>query len=505
LLLSLAAFGLTVAVLSFISHKFCQKSNVTSPSKAVAIVDQKPAKDQADFPSWGGSCTVTPDLAEGTGVQLPSQRSLIPSQRSLNIKNIKTRVLSPAFMQQALCDRGIDISQPAETGAHNASSITQEQLRQALNIRVKPGATQGENQIILELTLNQNPDAAGIARALADRLVREYRTYWTAETRKAYLAASSQVNQAQQARRQALETLLAFKENFSTQEKMLQAFKDNVSEQEISAIQQQPPKTQSDRQSTARIADNPSWIDFDRKLKSLRQQEAAMLVNKTPLHPDVQDIRGRIADCERQIASTPRFAAEPPANNSSQGLISPAQVKSSPLNNEKENRESNARENIAAAVNQNQTAETLKQLQNAAERTEQQYLEKLLCEQKQFDISRKEPIFSVCVEPLAIANTAPGSNRGFIELMLCSGFAMAVGIGVFSSGLTTQPVLATIADLEPYLPVPIIGVIPGKDRSSDPIARRRRRAILRWTLILLGGLIVLGCIGSVYWFFIHLG
>ncbi|MGD0283971.1 MAG: hypothetical protein ABSB95_16695, partial [Dissulfurispiraceae bacterium] len=198
------------------------------------------------------------------------------------------------------------------------------------------------------------------------------------------------------------------------------------------------------------------------------------------------------------------FAVESPANNSSQGLISPALVKSSPLNNEKEIQESNSPENIAA-VNLNQTAETLKQLQNAAEHTEQQYLEKLLCEQKLFDISRKEPIFFIRVEPLAVANTQPGSNRGFIELMLCSGFVMAVGIGVFSSGLTTQPVLATIADLEPFLPVPIIGVVPGKDRSSDPIARRRRQTIRRWTMILLGGLIVLGCIGSVYWFFIHLG
>jgi len=91
-----------------------------------------------------------------------------------------------------------------------------------------------------------------------------------------------------------------------------------------------------------------------------------MLVNKTPLHPDVQDIRGRIADFERQVASTPRFAAEPPTNNSSRGLIFPPQVKSSPLINEKENREINSRKNLAAA-DQNQSAETLKQLQHAAE------------------------------------------------------------------------------------------------------------------------------------------
>jgi hypothetical protein len=87
--------------------------------------------------------------------------------------------------------------------------------------------------------------------------------------------------------------------------------------------------------------------------------------------------------------------------------------------------------------------------------------------------------------------------------MLCSGFAMALGIGVFSSGVSTQPLLASIADLEPLLSVPVIGLVP-KDQSSDPFARRRRRAILRWTLIVLGGLLVLGCSIGVNCYFSHL-
>jgi hypothetical protein len=226
-----------------------------------------------------------------------------------------------------------------------------------------------------------------------------------------------------------------------------------------------------------------------------------MLENKTPLHPDVQDIRARIADFQRQIESTPRFAAETSANNPTQHIDSPATVKTPPLKNKNDIQQNNPRENLTKGINQFETAETLKQLQLAAKRTEQEYLDKLRIKQSIIDASQKEPAFLVSVNPVLVKNIQPGPNRGFLGLMLCSGFAMALGIGVFSSGVSTQPVLASIADLEPLLPVPIIGIVPAKDQSSDPFARRRNKAILRWTLILLGGLLVLGCSIGVHCYF----
>jgi hypothetical protein len=443
LLFSMVGFGLTVAVVLFISQNAWQKSNAVIGSKAIATMEYKPADDRGNF-----------------------SNSPIFNPFS-NLNNIKTRILSPSFIRRALCDSGIDASPPAKDNAPTASFIYGEQLLRGLSIRAKPGTVSGENKIILELSLTQSPNAAKIARALADRFVREYRTFWAAEAQKACLAASSQAEQAEQAHYEAAE--------------MLQAFEDNVLKQEKSSPQQ-PSLTSTDRKFAPIILDNPAWIELDRKLTSLRQREAAMLVNKTPLHPDVQDIRARIDDFQQQLDSIPRFAAESTTNNPTPHTDSPATVKTPPLTNEK--------------------SETLKQLQLAAERTEQEYLDKLRIKQSIFDASRKEPAFLVRVNPVPATIKQPAPNRGFIGLMLCSGFAMALGIGVFSSGVSTQPVLASIADLELLLPVPIIGVVPAKDQSSDPSARRRRRAILRWTLILLGGLLVLGCSMGVYCYFV---
>ncbi len=172
---------------------------------------------------------------------------------------------------------------------------------------------------------------------------------------------------------------------------------------------------------------------------------------------------------------------------------------------ENKNQGGNTRENIAAGGSQIQTAETRKELLLTAEHTERDCLEKLAYKQKLCEIARNEPSFSIRVNQVAMANPRPASNRGFTGVLLFSGFAMALGTGVFSSGLSTQSVLASIADLEPLLAVPIIGVVPAKDRSSDPFARRRRRTILRWASILSGGLIILGSMGGVYWFFAQLG
>jgi len=467
LMVSLAAFGLTIAAVYFISRKSFQKTSVINGSKAVAIVEQKAVKDRDDLwkrSVWGSSFT---------------------------LKKIKTRIMSPAFMRQAFHDAGLPMPQAVENSTYRASSISPEELRQGLSIQVKPDAVPGGKQIILELTLIQSPDASGIVHALADRFVREYRTFWAAEMREAYRAAVAQADQARQAHRGALENL--------------QTFKDGISKQAQLIPQRQQTQIQTARQTASQTADNPAWVELTSILASLRRQEAEMLVNKTALHPDIQRIRGRIADFELQLASTPRFAAESSTELSTQEAVPTIRDKTSPLNNAKDRQKEQGWENIAAGVDQNDQTETLKQLQDAAERSEQEYLIKFHREQQMFQASHRKPIFSVSVNPLALAKTEPKSNRGLIELVLLSGFVMAVGTSVFSSGVATEPVLATIADLELLLPVPIIGVVPGKDPTFDPATRRQWRAIRRWSMILLGALIVLGCGTGLFWFFSHLG
>jgi hypothetical protein len=460
--LSLAAFGLTAAAVYFISQKYFDKSSGEIYSKAVAVVEQKIVASGENFP-------IASDL-----------------ETSLNLKNIKIRVMSPAFIRQALLDCGIGTSPADENNAGKLPIISLEQIRQGLKIQIIPQSASVGHQISLELTLNNSPDASRIVRTLADRLVREYQTFWTAEMRDAYLAASEQADQARQSNQDAVEKLLKFKENISKQG-------------------QTPPTKPTTQSQTASLEKkqpdyNPAWIEINGKIESMRRHEVKMLETKTPLHPDIQYIRSCMADLEQRLEATPRFIAESSMDNKVQEPTTNPPVNTSSAI-EKNNQESEKHEGADSGIKSDKTAEILAQLQDAVTLAEREYREKLQREQQIFDAGRKEPVFSVNINPLAVAKHEQKRNHGLMELMLFSGFAMAIGVGVFSSGVTSEPVLGTIADLEPYLLAPIIGVVPGKEQVFDPAARRHRQVMLKYTAILCGGLLVLGCFGCLYWFF----
>jgi hypothetical protein len=314
LLFSFAAFGVTFAVVALFSQKYQHNTGVIRGSKAVAVVDRKPANDEPNLSKQYDTPITSPNAAENIDVQLPANCRI-------NLNNIKTRMSTPGFIFQALCDGGIDTSHFLEIGEENNPYITLAQILHGLNVRLKTTADRRSRQIIMELSLNKSPDSAKIVRALADRLVREYRTFWSDEIQEAYQAASSRTYQAQQAHRQAVETLLAFEEKLSAQEN--------------NPLPPQPEKKRADRQSTATNADNPTWIELERKLKSLERQETTLLEKKTPLHPDVQNIRAKISDIELQIASTPRYADESPKIDAPSETLVPSRENSLPLSAQK--------------------------------------------------------------------------------------------------------------------------------------------------------------------------
>ena len=57
------------------------------------------------------------------------------------------------------------------------------------------------------------------------------------------------------------------------------------------------------------MIDNPQWLESQRKLAQLQRRREQLLVDRTPLHPAVKEIDGRIADAEEQLAAIPRQIA----------------------------------------------------------------------------------------------------------------------------------------------------------------------------------------------------
>ncbi len=243
LMLSLAAFGLTIAAVYLVSMVFMHKVFPEKGSQAIAIVQQKPPVSQNNIP----------------------QISLL--REFSNLKQIKTRILSPEFIRLALLQCDIDILQTVENGKITAQSLSPMQIQQGLTIHVKQGAFAGADQIILDLRLRQSPHAAKIARALADRFVQEYRAYSAAFLRQANLDALTRTDRAYLAHCDALEKL--------------QAFKDYILKQEQATLEQQTLKPDAAEKETQQMAEqesqqtveNPAWIELRDKLASLQRRK----------------------------------------------------------------------------------------------------------------------------------------------------------------------------------------------------------------------------------------
>src|SRR3989304_1107941 len=395
LMVSLAAFGVTVALVHFISLRRFPESSLENGSKAIAIVDEKPANNQEKIPA---------DLV---------------LKSSLDLENVKNRISSPAFLEQALLDCGMVISLNDNKDIRNTLSKNVEQVQQGLSVRAKTGHIPGAYRLTIELKLSQSQGAARLARALADSYVRLRRTQWTSQMQEAYLSASARAKQAHDVRDGAVAELTAFLGELSIQ-KQLQP-------KPMPSKDKALPQPSLRSGPVPQTIDNPDWDELSNKLISLKQQLAKMLEEMTPLHPEVRYVRDNITDIEEQ-------------------------------------------------------------LQEAVELAEQDYQVALISEKQRSKACRLVPVLSVHVNQVALVKKQQKPKRELMGLILFSGFALAVGVGMFSTGVATESVLSTMGRLEPLLPAPIIGVVPDQNTLTEPIARNSQKLNLRWMLILFGGM-----------------
>ena len=70
-----------------------------------------------------------------------------------------------------------------------------------------------------------------------------------------------------------------------------------------------PPRTAGSTTSTPpppqpAMVDNPVWLDLQRQVSGLEARRDQLLIDRTPLHPAVQEIDRRLAEAKEQLATT---------------------------------------------------------------------------------------------------------------------------------------------------------------------------------------------------------
>jgi hypothetical protein len=230
------------------------------------------------------------------------------------------------------------------------------------------------------------------------------------------------------------------------------------------------------------MADNPDWIERNRELVQLQRQRRDLLVDRTPLHPEVQSIEAQIARAEQELGAIPRqvpVEATPPADPPGE----PSGAVGGP--------EAMAAGGTPAPEQSAQWVETLhaqrRQLQAAGEKVDRLAAQERQASEAALRLPRIETQSAVVPE----AVPGPGRSAIWPVWALLAALATAVGAAMISHGVAIDPPLRSPAEVRANLPIPVVAVFRAEaaDRAAQGIGRLSKsphRVPLRWLWIVLG-------------------
>ena len=325
---------------------------------------------------------------------------------------------------------------------------------------------ENENRIPFAATDDDPRRAEAAANAQADNYMKDQWAEWQRRATAAYRQAHQAAEQARVAQAQSEDRLEAFHRQTAG-----------------TAVKPQPSPRQANSSSPAMI-DNPKWLDLNRRLGELQQRRDALLVDRTPAHPAVEDVAIRIGELKQQIAAVPRqIAGTVPAK--------PETLAVSPAKNAPATADSPARRGT----------EKLSDLQAAVERS------RLVCRQAEAaekravrDGQTAGPQYTVVYARIA-ENAAP-ADADWQRLMyttLAAGLLMAFGAGFLAAGAKIHPPVASVAEVQAAAGVPVMATIAANSPLPDPLWLRRRQSRLRRCLLAAAILLMAACPAAAVW------
>jgi hypothetical protein len=338
----------------------------------------------------------------------------------------------------------------------------------------KPHQIAAGNRIPFEYVGESAEQAAEIANAQALRYVHDRLAEWKLRTEGPYLKARAAAEKARQEHIGGTARLEAFRRQMA----------EEAAKQQVAVQRRAKPLPPP-------MIDNPQWLNLERQLAELQRRYDALLVERTPQHPLVVDLTGRMAGIQEKLAATPRRVLCGHAELPSLPDSSPA-VETPTTDAEGGDRDGDR------IVKENQ--ERLTELTAAVEQTRQASEAAKLVEKNALQTLQAGPNYAV--EPAQVVERLPQPDYGWRRLVwttLFSGVLMALGVGVVAAGANVEPPVTSIAELKADLDVPIVGPIPADDPVANPAATSRRRSSVRRTMIGIGLVLIMACPAVAIW------
>jgi murein DD-endopeptidase MepM/ murein hydrolase activator NlpD len=325
-----------------------------------------------------------------------------------------------------------------------------------------------EIQIPIAYSDPNQQHAKEVVNALADRYVEDRNTEWQKHTEKLL----SKDHEATEILRSEL----------AENEKRFKEFRKQITEKDVIP---QADLEQNQSQSPATI-DNPEWLDLNRRLFVLKQRHDAMLIDRTPLHPAVQDLAMQIEDAKEQMAAIPRQIPQKLPSSFKRGTEDEGGKSPKPF--------------AIAKIISDQDQQKLNELTKSVESSRLAYAEAEAAEKKA--LAQQLPELQYFVVYAEEAENAVTSNYGWRRLMvttLMAGMFMVFGVGAFSAGVAIDPPVGTIGQIQKSARVPVLGTIPAKKPISDPESLNLHQSQERLTLFSIGLILMAACPVVAYW------
>jgi hypothetical protein len=335
-------------------------------------------------------------------------------------------------------------------------------LREKTAVDVIAKATPGATRVAIRST-DKNPRAAAQwVNGLASAYAETYRQQWQSRVAKTYQDMQAATGHAEEQLRQATARLDAFvnEQLKRSRQRALEAAN--------------PPPVPVVH--PARV-DNPDWVDLNRQLSGLQRRRAKLLVDRTPLHPEVQETELRIAEAQRRLAETERWL---PARQGAD--VSAPSLAVTPR--------------ATPEVDRAATEAALDKLKGAVAAARRASELSARRERDAWQTGQHPP--KVDVQWAVALEAPPPSTALRLRLALAAlaaGLTATVGLGMVATGAAIEPALRSAAQIQTILALPVLGIVPETDPARA--ARSRRPNLLRLLWIVTGLIVIASCVAAV--------
>ncbi len=344
-------------------------------------------------------------------------------------------------------------------------------LREKTAVDVIAKATPGATRIAIRSTDKDPRAAAQWVNGLANAYAETYRQQWQSRVAKTYQDVQAATGRADEQLRQATARLDAFV-NEQLRRSRQRAF-EAANPPPVPAVH------------PARV-DNPDWVALNRQLSALQQHRAKLLVDRTPLHPEVQETELRIAEAQRRLAETERWI---PARQGSD-------VSAPPLAADRASTAASVTPRATPELDPAVTQAALDKLKGAVAAAHRASELSARRERDAWQAGQHPP--KVDVQWAVALEAPPPSTALRLRLALAAlaaGLTATVGLGMVVTGAAIEPALRSATQIQTILALPVLGIVPETDPARA--ARSRRPNLLRLLWIVTGLIVIASCVAAV--------